>query len=86
MYSVNSCFRRRHLESKKEELLPKVKHYDAIFLCTPNNPTGVVYDRQSIIELVEEGYRSECSIIIDEAFYDFTVDSENVYFFSKAIS
>lgn len=61
---------------RMEELLPKVKHYDAIFLCTPNNPTGVVYDRQSIIELVEEGYRSQCSIIIDEAFYDFTVDSE----------
>ncbi|MGE8207344.1 threonine-phosphate decarboxylase CobD [Heyndrickxia sp. NPDC080065] len=54
------------------DLLYKVKQFDAIFLCTPNNPTGVIYDKQSVIELLEEGKRKNCYIIIDEAFYDFS--------------
>lgn len=59
------------------ELLPKVKLFDGIFLCTPNNPTGVVYDRQAVMELVQEGKREGCYIIIDEAFYDFTTDNHS---------
>lgn len=65
------------------ELLPKIKKYGAIFLCTPNNPTGVVYDRNSIIQLLEEGKRNNCFIIIDEAFFDFSTEHHSYLSFIK---
>lgn len=68
------------------ELLPKVKKYQAIFLCTPNNPTGVVYDREAILQLIEEGKRHQCMIIIDEAFFDFSSENHSYSSFIEQYS
>lgn len=40
-----------------------------VFLCNPNNPTGTLTDRESIIKLIES---SECMVVIDEAYYEFS--------------
>lgn len=53
-----------------------VKGQDAIFLCHPNNPTGEIYDRsilENILTICEE---NQSYLILDEAFYDF---SDEVY-------
>jgi histidinol-phosphate aminotransferase len=39
-----------------------------VFLCSPNNPTGMSIDRQDIIDIVE-GTRAV--VVIDEAYYEF---------------
>ena len=40
-----------------------------IFLCSPNNPTGNVSNRETIIRLLEE---LECPIVVDESYFEFS--------------
>lgn len=51
-----------------------------IFLCNPNNPTGTLTSRESIIRLVEN---AGCMVVVDEAYYEFSgltaVDLLNEY-------
>lgn len=56
-------------------LIPRLREYDAVFLCTPNNPTGVSFDRGAVMELISECQKADCLVVIDEAFYDFTEDA-----------
>ncbi|WP_347548475.1 threonine-phosphate decarboxylase CobD [Pseudalkalibacillus hwajinpoensis] len=56
-------------------LIDKMPHLDAIFLCTPNNPTGVSYDPAAIRTLLKESENHSCFLIIDEAFADFLSDA-----------
>lgn len=56
-----------------KERLPDV---DAVFLCNPNNPTGVYFSRNFVKELLEECEKQNCLLIVDEAFYDFVEEYE----------
>lgn len=51
-----------------------------VFLCTPNNPTGCVLDRDTVIKVIEA---CDCPIVVDEAYAEFTdisvVDLINTY-------
>ncbi|MFS0598101.1 threonine-phosphate decarboxylase CobD [Peribacillus frigoritolerans] len=58
-----------------ERLIPRLPEYDAIFLCTPNNPTGVSFKRDTVRELIIECQKADCLVVLDEAFYDFTEDA-----------
>lgn len=50
---------------------------DALFICNPNNPTGIQYPVSTILSILEECEKHNCSVILDEAFYDFLVDYES---------
>lgn len=52
-------------------LLSKLAHVDAIFLCTPNNPTGVTYSKAALLKLLQLCNEKNVHVIVDEAFYDF---------------
>lgn len=41
-----------------------------VFLCSPNNPTGTVLDRQSIIEIVD-ARQGKSLVVVDEAYVEF---------------
>ncbi len=45
---------------------------DLAFLCNPNNPTGTVLDRESVIAIVKAAKKHSCCLIVDEAFIDFS--------------
>jgi threonine-phosphate decarboxylase len=62
-------------ELELEPLRPLLQQHDAVFLCTPNNPTGISFSEEAVQALVEESERAGCMVIIDEAFYDFTDDA-----------
>ncbi|WP_100330347.1 threonine-phosphate decarboxylase CobD [Bacillus xiapuensis] len=67
-----------------DELAQAAEAADALFLCNPNNPTGLVFARQDISALLKRLAASETLTIIDEAFYDFAgedsyADSLNHY-------
>lgn len=49
----------------------QLTHADVLFLCHPNNPTGVTYSNDLLLNIMEACQRSECQLVIDEAFYDF---------------
>lgn len=40
-----------------------------VFLCTPNNPTGCVLSKTEVLKVVEA---SDCPVVIDEAYAEFT--------------
>ncbi|MEY2194568.1 threonine-phosphate decarboxylase CobD [Neobacillus sp. BF23-41] len=51
---------------------------DAVFLCNPNNPTGIHYPTSTIISLLEECEKRDCLVILDEAFFDFLIEYESL--------
>ena len=52
-----------------EELLAEAdEHTKAIFLCSPNNPTGNSFPREEMLRLVDE---FEGLVVVDEAYIDF---------------
>ena len=42
-----------------------------LYLCTPNNPTGVMPEREDLQDLIRYGSEVGCDIVLDEAFIDF---------------
>lgn len=55
-----------------DSLYPKLADCDALFLCNPNNPTGIVHEEKVVRKLIAACEKMNCLLIIDEAFYDFS--------------
>ncbi|QPR27108.1 threonine-phosphate decarboxylase [Edwardsiella hoshinae] len=47
---------------------------DCVFLCTPNNPTGLTVSPELLLALAERCQRLGVRLIVDEAFWDFIAD------------
>jgi len=45
--------------------------YDALYLCNPGNPSGMLYPRQTIAEIYEHCRETGTFLVLDEAFMDF---------------
>ena len=43
-----------------------------LFLCTPNNPTGLVIDRDLLVRVLDEAREAGVVVVLDECFLDFT--------------
>lgn len=80
---VNGCEIIFHLlkepgyELNLEDLRPKLSGIAAIFLCNPNNPTGVQFPTSALLSLMEECAKHDCFFILDEAFYDFLTEYDS---------
>lgn len=58
-----------------EELLAAAdENTKAIFICSPNNPTANSFDREAIVQLIDQ---AECIVVVDEAYIDFA-DAESL--------
>jgi threonine-phosphate decarboxylase len=66
-----------HFELSIDELLPILSSADALFLCNPNNPTGIQYPVSTVLSIIQECEKRNCFVILDEAFYDFLVNYES---------
>ncbi|MEK4298372.1 threonine-phosphate decarboxylase CobD [Oceanobacillus sp. FSL W8-0428] len=55
-------------------LADKLHGVKAVFLCNPNNPTGIHYSRETVEALIEVCKSTDTLCIIDEAFYDFLAE------------
>ncbi len=45
---------------------------DVVFICNPNNPTGVCYPPQLIDKIIKHCEKTKTILFLDECFYDFT--------------
>lgn len=45
---------------------------DMIFLCTPNNPTGQLPDRELLVSILDKCRKNHIRMVMDECFIDFT--------------
>lgn len=53
------------------------KEIDIVFLCNPNNPTGILVDRQIIKKLLDKCREKKTVLVIDESFMDFIEKKTN---------
>lgn len=44
---------------------------DIVFICNPNNPTGVLTNREYILEVIKVANKNNATVVIDESFLDF---------------
>lgn len=51
---------------------------DIVFLCNPNNPTGVLTEKKYIIKVLEKCKKTNTILVIDESFIDF-IEKKNIY-------
>ena len=63
-----------------EEVINDIEYskYDLIFLCNPNNPTGILLDSRNIYKIVENCHRAGTKLFIDECFMDMTDENNSV--------
>lgn len=47
-----------------------------LFLCNPNNPTGVLCRREQLLELIVLAGRRDAVVVLDEAYMDFVDDGQ----------
>jgi threonine-phosphate decarboxylase len=64
---------RNNFDIEPMDLLNKVLSTkpEAIFLCNPNNPTGRLIEKTSLLEIAENMKKQKIYLIIDESFIDF---------------
>ncbi|WP_462409700.1 threonine-phosphate decarboxylase CobD [Neobacillus sp. Marseille-QA0830] len=64
-------------EWNQAEFYAKTSGADALFLCNPNNPTGIQFSTSLVVSIIEKCEKQACTVILDEAFYDFLEDYES---------
>ena len=56
----------------KEDFLQVLnQEIDIVFLCNPNNPTGILTDREFLLEILETCKKNDIFLVVDECFQDF---------------
>ncbi|WP_458412641.1 threonine-phosphate decarboxylase CobD [Schinkia sp. CFF1] len=54
-----------------EDLVDYIARNDVLFICHPNNPTGIIYQQHELVKIIETAQEHGTVCVIDEAFYDF---------------
>ncbi|MBE1555746.1 pyridoxal phosphate-dependent aminotransferase [Sporosarcina limicola] len=57
------------------EIMQAMETADVLYLCTPNNPTGIMPKRETLQEIIRHGAEVHCDVVLDEAFIDFVDES-----------
>lgn len=60
-----------------DRVLDRMADADVLYVCNPNNPTGVRIPEETIRRLADHGLRTGCELVIDEAFMDFAGESHS---------
>ncbi|MGD6818820.1 threonine-phosphate decarboxylase CobD [Metabacillus sp. 113a] len=61
-----------------EQIFEKMTEKKALFICSPNNPTGKSYTVSVLAEVVKRAEKNGTLVVCDEAFYDFTEKAETL--------
>lgn len=72
----NSCIslnKNYEIIESDEHFIPKIpkKHFDVIYLCSPNNPTGLIYSYNELKKWIDYANKEKCIIIYDNVYYRF---------------
>lgn len=54
-----------------KEILRHLSQAQMLIIANPNNPTGNLFDADGFLEILQESYRNNVVIMVDEAFIDF---------------
>ncbi len=68
---------KKHFRINLNEIDPLLPQIDILYLCNPNNPTGVLLKKSEIVPLIVRAEKRGVLVVVDEAFMDFA-DNESV--------
>ncbi|WP_315079017.1 threonine-phosphate decarboxylase CobD [uncultured Clostridium sp.] len=58
-----------------DDILDKItEEIDLIFICNPNNPTGVLTNRELLMKILIKSKENNSTVLIDESFMDFITE------------
>ena len=63
-------FKTMNLNQSIPELEEEISHKNCIFLCNPNNPTGVLVKRKNMLKILESAYEKSVAVFLDECFIE----------------
>ena len=69
-YSMNKKFELIDCDENFNPIVPK-KHFDVLYICSPNNPTGINYSADTLKPIIDYAIKNECIIIYDNVYYRF---------------
>lgn len=67
-----------HLFRIDESILSDISGADILFLCNPNNPTGVITNRRLLLQIAEKCQECNTILVIDECFIEFVEDYQEI--------
>lgn len=68
-----------------EKIQIEMQQAQAIYICTPNNPTGVLPPQEQLQTIMKWGEQFDCYVILDEAFMDWIEPEPTMIPFSKQL-
>ncbi|GKV66843.1 MULTISPECIES: threonine-phosphate decarboxylase CobD [unclassified Sporosarcina] len=60
-----------------EKILAALPNADAVYLCTPNNPTGLLPTPAELLTVMEAAKNCGAEVVLDEAFIDFADEEKS---------
>ncbi len=64
-----------HISLPREKIAEALQADDLLFITNPNNPTGNLFCREELIQLLELVKERQARLVVDETFIDFLGDS-----------
>jgi threonine-phosphate decarboxylase len=68
-------FKTMDLNQSLSEFQDMITKKDCIFLCNPNNPTGVLMRRKNMLKILESAHSKSSMVFLDECFIELVPDS-----------
>lgn len=73
---IRHCMLPKSMKLEKDCLQAITDDTDLLFICNPNNPTGLLTGRQLLLEILEKAKTQKTYVCIDECFLDFVREKE----------
>jgi threonine-phosphate decarboxylase len=61
-----------------KEILRHLSQAQMLIIANPNNPTGNLFDMDDLLKILQESYRNNVLILLDEAFIDFVPHRDSI--------
>ena len=65
---------RYHFRADIDKVVASLPKIDILYICNPNNPTGVLLNKDVLKPLIDEAGKRNVLLVVDESFMDFSGD------------
>jgi len=79
--NINCHIRYYKLKEKNDfkidyDIINYIDNTDIIFICNPNNPTGITIENEIMYKIINKANKENCIVVVDECFNDFIEKNE----------
>ena len=64
-----------NLNNDIDEFIKKIPTNGAVFVCNPNNPTGIIIKKSNMMKIIKQAQKKSCLVFVDETFIELVPDS-----------